>query len=479
MREIPREELRRKLRVLNPHWDDGGIDPDFAEMKPRGYFRLLYPLVTEPEVRRAVVLMGPRRVGKTVLIWHTIQQQVADGASPTTLIYASLDTPLFQGMGLEEIISLYREVFPERNVEGCTFFFDEVQYLKDWDVHLKSLVDQYRRTRFLASGSAAAALKRKSVESGAGRFTDFLLPPLTFFEYLELCELTAPLLGERFSSLTAQPPADVPELNGLNSAFLDYLNFGGFPEAVTNERIQQDAERYVRSDIIDKVLLRDLPSLYGIQDIQELNRLFQVLAYQTGSEITYESLAQKSGVAKNTIRKYIEYLESAFLLKTVKRVDDAGGTFKRTNYFKVYLTNPCMYTALFDKVTDKDDSIIGHLVETAIFAQWLHSPRLINELYYARWSKKGGGEVDIVHLENGNVDWCLEVKWSDRYYSKPRELASLIEFCRKTSLTECMVTSQSKHGSIEIEGLLVHFIPAAFYCAILGRNLILNAGSRC
>ena len=53
------------------------------------------------------------------------------------------------------------------------YFFDEIQYLKNWEIHLKSLVDRNRRTKFIASGSAAAALRMKSIESGAGRFSDF------------------------------------------------------------------------------------------------------------------------------------------------------------------------------------------------------------------------------------------------------------------------------------------------------------------
>ena len=65
-------------------------------------------------------------------------------------------------------------------------FFDEIQYMKNWETHLKSLVDTRANIKAVVSGSAAAALKLKSDESGAGRFTDILLPPLTFYEYLEL-----------------------------------------------------------------------------------------------------------------------------------------------------------------------------------------------------------------------------------------------------------------------------------------------------
>ena len=61
-------------------------------------------------------------------------------------------------------------------------FLDEIQYLADWERHLKAFVDTHPGVKCAVSGSAAAALRLKSIESGAGRFTDFLLPPLTFHE---------------------------------------------------------------------------------------------------------------------------------------------------------------------------------------------------------------------------------------------------------------------------------------------------------
>ena len=92
--------------------------------------------------------------------------------------------------------------------------------------------------------------------------------------------------------------------------------------------------RYVRSDIIDKVLLRDLPSLYGIQDIQELNSLFMTLAWNTAQEVSLDGLSQRSGVSKPTLKRYMEYLEAAFLIKTVHRIDFNARRFKRVNFFQ-------------------------------------------------------------------------------------------------------------------------------------------------
>ncbi|HEX5037632.1 MAG TPA: ATP-binding protein [bacterium] len=470
MKKISREELQRKLKVLNPHWENSQVDDVIRKYKKRSYFDLLFPLVSKFSVNRAVILMGPRRVGKTVLLYQIIEEFIRQGEDPKNFFYVSLDVPLLHGLSLDELIQLYLEIFPGKKIEGTVIIFDEVQYLGDWDIHLKVLVDHHPQTRFIASGSAAAALKRKSRESGAGRFTDFMLPPLTFYEYLDLLDLRDVLLNDRGYGSPPEPK----DIDGLNREFINYLNYGGFPEAIFNPDIQKAPDRYLRSDIIDKVLLRDLPSLYGIHDVQELNKLFGALAYQTGNEVTYESLSG-SGIAKNTIKRYIDYLEAAFLIKTVKRIDDSGKMFQRTNYFKVYLTNPCMYSALFDLVDPEDSQTLGNLVETAIFSQWLHSPEVTNRIHYARWNG-GKGEVDIVFLNpQDKVAWCVEVKWSDRFVERPMDLKSLLYFCGEHGLKTALVTTKSKRKTENIgSGFKFEFVESAIYCYAVGRNSIYN-----
>ena len=163
------------------------------------------------------------------------------------------------------------------------------------------------------------------------------------------------------------------DVDGLNARFIDYLNYGGYPEAVMNPEIRQNADQFIRSDIIDKVLLKDLPSLYGIAQIPELNRLFSVLAYNAGNEVSLDNIAKTSGITKPTISRYIEYLESAFLIIKLATVDDNCKTMKRERNFKVYLNNPSMRAALFAPVKADELDKIGHLAESAIFSQWQHA----------------------------------------------------------------------------------------------------------
>ncbi len=463
------EQIIDRIKFENPWWITGQIEEDYNEMPRRLYFDLFAPLAYEKDIRRALVLMGPRRVGKTVMLHHLVHDFLKNGTDPQKIAFITIENPIYNNNSLEDLFKYAKQASGSTDSKGWYVIFDEVQYLKDWEVHLKSLVDSYRDTRFIVSGSAAAALKYKSNESGAGRFTDFMLPPLTFNEYIKLKDLERIIIPAQIDwEGNIQTFYTSTHLDELNKHFLDYINFGGYPEVIFSEKIQQNPGRYIRQDIVDKVLLRDLPSLYGIRDVQELNSFFTTITYNSGNEFSLETLNIQSGVPKVLIKKYIEYLESAFLVKHVKRIDQSGKRFKRENLFKLYLTNPSLRSALFTPLSP-NDSLIGHMVETAIYSQWMHRDWFTP--WYARWQN---GEVDMIGLSDKNLKpiWALEIKWSNRYFEKPSELKSLVTFCKKCNLKTALVTSIDKEGVIEYDGIKLHFIPAASYAYTIGKNTL-------
>ncbi len=467
MQTIPPEQVEERLKAENPWWVKGGrIPPDIQAMRARPYFTLFFPLVQQQAVRRAVLLLGPRRVGKTVMIHHAIGKLIDAGTDPQAIHYVSVDHPLYNGLGLEELVGHLRSASGISPDHHPTFiFFDEIQYLRDWEIHLKSMVDRHPELSITASGSAAAALRLKSRESGAGRFTDFLLPPLTFHEFLHLLD-RVPEIDVNVPESEARAVLSVSDVTSLNREFLRYVNFGGYPEAIFSKAIQANPERFVRSDIIDKVLLRDLPSLYGISDIQELNSLFTTLAFNSAQEVSLEDLSKGSGVAKNTLRRYIEYLEAAFLIRVVHRIDRNARRFRRAVQFKTYLTNPSMRAALFSAV-QSDSEAMGSLAETAVFAQWFHAAA---PLHYARWNT---GEVDIVALDpSQRVAWAADVKWSDRHVKRLELLRGLVHFAHATNPGHVIVTTRTVEAERVVKGVKITFIPCSVYVYLVGRRII-------
>jgi uncharacterized protein len=214
------------------------------------------------------------------------------------------------------------------------------------------------------------------------------------------------------------------------------------------------------------VLLRDLPTLYGIDDVQELNYLFTTLAYNTAEEVSLEKLSQRSELGKPTITKYIEYLQAAFLVRRLSGIDRAGKRFQRERQFKIYLTNPAIRTALFGEA-GPDDTDFGHLVETALFAQRFHDDV---PLHYARWP---GGEVDMVELSPKlrPMD-VIEVKWTDRPAHNTGELANVIAFCKANGLSRAMITTRTAVARHERDGVTIDCLPAALLCYHLGRSAL-------
>ena len=467
LNQFSENQIIDRIKFENPWWETNFIDKDFDEMKRRLYFNLFYPLF-KSEVRRAIVLMGPRRVGKTVMLFHAIQELIKSGISPKKICYLSIETPIYNNVGLENLFTLCRKATGISDLNGYYIFYDEIQYLKEWEVHLKNLVDSYRQTKFIASGSAAAALKLKSNESGAGRFTEFMLPPLTFCEFIYLKELDHLMIaGTKKWGNSEIPFYKTNDIGELNRQFIDYINYGGYPEVVFSSEIRKNPGRYIRSDIIDKVLLRDLPSLYGIKDVQELNSLFTTIAFNSGNEVSLEALSSTSGVSKDTVKTYITYLESAFLIKIIHRVDNSAKKFRRPTQFKVYLTNPSLRCALFSPVS-KDDEFIGNMVETAVFSQWFHRD---DELHYARWKS---GEVDIVSLDKSQrPKFAIEIKWSNRCYENPLELLKGVTiFSKKHRIYHPIITTIDKEGVREIDDINYDFVPASCYCYTVSKNAL-------
>lgn len=127
-----------------------------------------------------------------------------------------------------------------------------------------------------------------------------------------------------------------------------------------------------------------------------------------------------------------------------------------------------MRSALFSPLHPTDEGI-GSMVEMAIFSQWLHRDWFMP--WYARWSiGQFQGEVDMVGLDDKKLKplWAVEIKWSNRYFEKPEELKSLLQFCKKNNLKSALVTTIDKEGSIETNGIILTYIPSAMYAYVVG-----------
>ena len=192
-------------------------------------------------------------------------------------------------------------------------------------------------------------------------------------------------------------------------------------------------------------------------------------AFCLQTRLSKESRLRRVQLAK---LEYINYLEAAFLIKVVRRTDDAAKKYQRETQFKIYLTNPSLRCALFMPINEQDVEI-GDMVETAVYAQWF--PRQGVELRYANWRQgKQQGEVDIVGLDlaKQKPSWAVEIKWSNKFFYNPGELVSLSYFMNTNLMDEALVTSINETGTKYLHNLRLHFMPVACYAYIVGGNTL-------
>lgn len=300
--------ILERLTFHNPWWVKGSVPPSFIPEFRRDIVNVLFSYATKD---RAVILKGPRRVGKTTALYQMIDTFIKKGISPKDILYVSFDDPVLR-VSLDEIIKLYEQYRGKKLTEGTSYFFlDEVQFLKEWEFTVKLYLDRKYPIRFFISGSSVSLLTQK-LESLAGRIIEELLFPFSFREYLGFFaqDIEKKIKVEKMS-LDNLPNSIVPFIREIKIQFANYLRKGGFPHIYSeNEELYP---KFIKEDIIDKVIFRDLVELYNIREPQYLEKLLYCLGRNTAGIINISTLSQVVGMSRAVIERYISYLERALI----------------------------------------------------------------------------------------------------------------------------------------------------------------------
>lgn len=409
--------ILRVLSAYNPWWKTGLVNPAFSKTYKRfAYFEAMKRMSDE-SLRRCVILTGARRVGKTTILYQIIEALLKEGVAPQRILFVSMDHPMLKLAQLQDILDAYHEnIYATQEVY---YIFDEIQYAQDWDRWLKTIYDGQPETKLVATGSASPALVKGSSESGAGRWSVIPVPTLSFYEYCSLIglkniDLPKALRPTNMLAMSNQERGRIMlKLQAVQNRFNRYLTVGGFPELAL---AQNDilAQQVMREDVVDKVLKRDLPSLYGIRNATELERIFLYLCNVSSCVVSIEAIARElSGVSRPTVEKYIGYLESANLIYVSFPIDMGGKKVLKASP-KIYIADAAIRNAvLMDDDILSNPEEMGKLVETAVYKH-------VAAFYYQKATRVGyyrggraGKEIDIV-VDYPNVDnILLEVKYRE------------------------------------------------------------------
>lgn len=466
-----KEGILKVLTAFNPWWKTGAVNPKMSKTYKRFAFHEAMKRMDQTDIRRTVVLTGTRRVGKTTIQYQMIQTLLERGVAPQKIVFISMDHPMLKLSGVNEVLECYHEnIYAEQDVY---YFFDEIQYAQDWEKWLKIIYDMQPDTRVVATGSASPALIKGNQESGAGRWTVIQVPTMSFYEYCEILDLDRPELPKNLKitqmlHMTQQDRTKIMlQLSKVQNHFNRYLQVGGFPElALADNDIM--AQQIMREDVVDKVLKRDLPSLYNIRNATELERIFLYLCNVSSEIVSIDAIAKElSGVSRPTVENYIQYLESANLIYQSWPVDMAGKRVLKAKP-KIYIADAAIRNAvLMDDSLLTDPVEMGKIVETAVYKH-------VAAFYYQKATSVGyfrGGkknkEIDIVvdYHNSGNI--LIEVKYREGAPISDNDAIS--ELCAEASAAIIVTKAASDFGVHNTKsGKDMLCIPAFAFLYLLG-----------
>lgn len=465
------ERILKILRSYNPWWVSGAVNPGFCPTYKRFSYYEAMKRLQETQVRRTVVLTGARRVGKTTIQFQMIDALLRQGIAPHRIVFVSMDHPMLKLAGVDEILECYHG-----NIcadQDAYYFFDEIQYAEDWAQWLKTLYDTQPTTKIVATGSASPALVRGSTESGAGRWSVIQVPTLSFYEYCALIgvpdlQLEPTLKPSALLGMDQWQRGQVmSKMAAVQNHFIRYLQVGGFPELALakNDLL---AEQVMREDVVDKVLKRDLPALYKIRNVTELERIFLYLCSVSSEVVAIDAVAKElNGVSRPTVQNYIDYLESANLIYQSYPVDLAGKKVLKASP-KIYIADAAIRNAvLMDSDLLTNPVEMGKMVETAVYKH-------IAAFYYQKATRVGyyrGGrknkEIDIV-VEYPHIrDMMVEVKYREQAPIANDD--AIIEYCSQASAASIITKRAEDFGVHDApNGQKLLRIPAFAFLYLLG-----------
>jgi hypothetical protein len=328
---------------------------------------------------KVILLFGARRVGKTVLLHQIIKQFQGKSLLMNGEDYDTL------ALLEHRSVANYKQLL--NGIE--LLVIDEAQNIPDIGQKLKLIVDEISGIRVLASGSSSFDLLNKAGEPLVGRSFQFQLFP---FSQLEI--------AQRENALETR--------QNLESRLL----YGSYPDIVKMDDNEQRKE-YLR-DIVNAYLLKDILAIDGLKNGGKMNDLLRLIAFQTGSLVSYDELGKQLGLSRNTVEKYLDLLSKVFVVFRLgsysgnlrKEISKAGKWYFRDNGIRNALIGN------FSPLALRNDS--GFLWENYMINERLKLNQLLyNNKHCYFWRTYDGQEIDLLEEEDMKLK-AFEFKWGNR-----------------------------------------------------------------
>ncbi|MCD4815247.1 MAG: ATP-binding protein, partial [Methanosarcinales archaeon] len=361
-----------------------------------------YPL--DIPLDRAVVLSGPRRSGKTYLMYLGIKELLARKEDKNSILYVNFEDSRLVGavsQDLNTLLEVFFEIYPDRN-EKTWVFLDEIQVIPDWERFVRTLVDMENVNVFV-TGSSSRLMSKEIATSMRGRSLTYNVYPFSFAEVLKAGKFE---YEEYLSS--AQMGEIIQKLE-------DYVRYGGFPETV---RYREEWDR-ILSEIVDVTIFRDIVERYDVKNIKMLKLFLNAIFNSKEFSIhKFYNFLKSQGykVSKNTLYTYFGYFEDSFIVFPLKRFSYSYKNIE-SSISKMYLVD----NGLLSLQGIRD---YGRLIENIVFIELKRRSK--GDLFY--YKSTSGREIDFIIKEGKKVSELIQVCYMlDDFVTKEREVKALLQ----------------------------------------------------
>jgi len=375
---------------------------------------------------KIVSIIGPRRAGKTYLLYQAMSK-IKD---ITNVIYINFEDERLEltVKELNQIIEAYFEIYPNKKEEDLFFFFDEIQEIKGWEKFVRRVYDTITKNIFI-TGSSSKLLSKEIATSLRGRTVTYEVFPLSFKEYL------------KFKGVEV----DIHSTKGkaqLISTFSKYMTKGSFPETVNmNKELYEKSLR----NYFEVMLYRDIVERYEVTNVSPLKTLIKKLVANTAKEFSVNKIfngfkSQNIKVSKDSLYKYLEYCEDAYVLFIISNYSES---MAKQVLKKAYSID----TGLSSLITITLSKEQGRLFENIVL---LELKRREHEIYFY----KDKFECDFIIKEKDKITEAIQVCYDLDENNKEREFNGLKEAMERFKLKKGLILTynqEEKVGDIEIK----------------------------
>lgn len=431
-------DIKQSLMMTNPWWKKEKINSQFLLSRKRYEFE---DILAKIEDKRILSIIGPRRVGKSTLIYQTINYLLEEKKvdEKRILLFSGDDPSLFFNKDdkLSDVLEVYFNDILEENITKLSskvyIFIDEIHFIKNWQNYLKICYDRKYNIKFIVTGSSSLHLFKDANESLLGRIENIYVLPLTFNQFMNFY----------MTYISKSEDIIIPklDLNNIEKSFKEfekyyydqelkmkiqkilkkYILVGGYPEYFEIKDIDV-WQKQLSEDIITRGIYKDILTIYNIKTPEILEKLMYFIAANNSQTFAYSNIATNFGIDTVTIMTYLGYLKQAFLINILENYSSNIAKVIRTNKKISILDNGIQNSLLKQK--EIDDNLAGHIVEAMVDfdCRLLCEKENYKQYYYRNTDKE---EIDIVLDKNVSIV-PIEVKYTNQI--EARDLKTINNF---------------------------------------------------